>query len=104
MYPQGVCRIRKPACAGNGCAIFPTFEAARIGKKIRYPAADDLFRGSYGFREASVSLSGGFPLPRCTAGQEPSSATFPAQSRNIPLAAESEGTLFSQSAGQPPAL
>ncbi len=46
MYPQGVCRIRKPACAGNGCAIFPTFEAARIGKKIRYPAADDLFRGS----------------------------------------------------------
>ena len=29
-----------------GCGIFPTFEAARIGKKIRYPAADDLFRGS----------------------------------------------------------
>ena len=25
MYPQGICRIRKPACAGNGCAIFPTF-------------------------------------------------------------------------------
>ena len=46
VYPQGVCRIRKPACAGNGCAIFPTFEAARIGKKIRYPAADDLFRVS----------------------------------------------------------
>ena len=46
MYPQGVCRIRKPACAGNGCAIFPAFEPARIEKKIRYPAADDLFRGS----------------------------------------------------------
>ena len=46
MYPQEVCRIRKPACAGNGCAIFPAFEAARIEKKIRYPAADDLFRGS----------------------------------------------------------
>ena len=29
-----------------GCDIFPTFEAARIGKKIRCPAADDLFRGS----------------------------------------------------------
>ena len=48
MYPQGVCRIRKPACAGNGCVIFPTFEPARIGKKIRYPAADDLFRVSLG--------------------------------------------------------
>ena len=29
-----------------GCAIFPTFEAARIGKKIRCPAADDLIRVS----------------------------------------------------------
>ena len=29
-----------------GCGIFPTFEAARIGKKIRCPAADDLFRAS----------------------------------------------------------
>ena len=28
MYPQGVCRIRKPACAGNGCAIFPVFRTA----------------------------------------------------------------------------
>ena len=35
MYPQGVCRIRKPACAGNGCAIFPTFNTAQLGKKIR---------------------------------------------------------------------
>ena len=34
------------AYAGNGCAIFPTFEAARIGKKIRCPAADDLIRVS----------------------------------------------------------
>ena len=35
MYPQGVCRIRKPACAGNGYAIFPAFGTARMGKKIR---------------------------------------------------------------------
>ena len=26
MYPQGVCRIRKPACAGNSCAIFQVFK------------------------------------------------------------------------------
>ena len=26
VYPQGVCRIRKPACAGNGCAILPVFQ------------------------------------------------------------------------------
>ena len=30
MYPQGVCRIRKPAYAGNGCAIFPAFETAQL--------------------------------------------------------------------------
>ena len=29
-----------------GCGIFPTFEPARIGKKIRYPAVEDLIRGS----------------------------------------------------------
>ena len=46
MYPQGVCRIRKPACAGNGCAIFPIFRTAVWGQKIRSPAADDLFRVS----------------------------------------------------------
>ena len=46
MYPQGVCRIRKPAYAGNGCAIFPTFDTAQLGKKIRCSAADDLFRVS----------------------------------------------------------
>ena len=46
MYPQGVCRIRKPAYAGNGCAIFPAFENARIEEKIRCPAADNLFRAS----------------------------------------------------------
>ena len=33
MYPQGVCRIRKPACAGNGCAIFPIFGTAEVGQK-----------------------------------------------------------------------
>ena len=49
MYPQGVCRIRKPAYAGNGCAIFPTFDTAQLGKKIRYSAADDLFRDSPDF-------------------------------------------------------
>ena len=46
MYPQGVCRIRKPACAGNGCAIFPVFQTDDWEQKIRYPAADDLFRVS----------------------------------------------------------
>ena len=35
MYPQGVCRIRKPACAGNGCAIFPIFQTAGWEQKIR---------------------------------------------------------------------
>ena len=55
MYPQGVCRIRKPAYAGNGCAIFPAFDTAQLGKKIRCSAADDLFRGSLGtFREGAL--------------------------------------------------
>ena len=44
MYPQGVCRIRKPAHAGNGCAIFSIFQIADWGQKIHCPAADDLFR------------------------------------------------------------
>ena len=44
MYPQGVCRIRKSACAGNGCAIFPTFNTAQL-EKIRCSAEGDLFRG-----------------------------------------------------------
>ena len=47
MYPQGVCRIRKPACAGNGCAIFPIFQTEVWEQKIRCPAADDLFRVSF---------------------------------------------------------
>ena len=46
VYPQRVCRIRKPACAGNGCAIFPTFETARLGEKIRCSAEGDLVRDS----------------------------------------------------------
>ena len=46
MYPQGVCRIRKPAYAGNGCAIFPIFQAEDWEQKIRRSAADDLFRVS----------------------------------------------------------
>ena len=41
VYPQGVCRIRKPAYAGNGCAIFPIFHPAAWGQKTRCPAADD---------------------------------------------------------------
>ena len=57
MYPQGVCRIRKPACAGNVCAILPAFEAARIEKKIRYPAADDLFRGSLERGKSQMGIS-----------------------------------------------
>ena len=35
MYPHGVCRIRKPACAGNGCAIFPVFDTEEWAEKIR---------------------------------------------------------------------
>ena len=41
MYPQGVCRIRKPAYAGNGYAIFPAFETAQLGKKARCSAEVD---------------------------------------------------------------
>ena len=33
MYPQGVCRIRKPAYAGNGCAIFLVFQTEDVGQK-----------------------------------------------------------------------
>ena len=43
MYPQGVCRIRKPAYAGNGCAIFPVFGAEEWAEKDPLTAADDLF-------------------------------------------------------------
>ena len=33
MYPQGVYRIRKPAYAGNGCAIFLVFQTEEVGQK-----------------------------------------------------------------------
>ena len=46
MYPQGVCRIRKPAYADNGCAIFPVFGTVARTEKDPLIAADDLFRGS----------------------------------------------------------
>ena len=62
MYPQGVCRIRKPAYAGNGCAIFPVFQTAVWEQKIRCPAADDLFRvslGSHNFLRYQYSVSAG---------------------------------------------
>ena len=57
MYSQGVCRIRKPACAGNGCAIFPIFQTADWGQKIRRSAADDLFRVSGPFSWDILQLS-----------------------------------------------
>lgn len=56
MYPQGVCRIRKPAYAGNGCAIFPAFETAQLGKKIRCSAEDDLVRVSQDNKKVLVPL------------------------------------------------
>ena len=46
MYPQGVCRIRKPACAGNGCARFPVFDTEEWAKKDPLTVVDDLFRDS----------------------------------------------------------
>jgi hypothetical protein len=46
VYPQGVCRIRKPAYADNGCAIFPVFGTVERTEKDPLTAADDLFRGS----------------------------------------------------------
>ena len=33
MYPQGACRIRKPAYAGDGCGIFPVFKRKKWGEK-----------------------------------------------------------------------
>ena len=55
-----VCHIRKPACAGSGCTIFPVFQTTDWGQKIRCPAGDDLFRVSLGtFRQ-----SGGAILPQ----------------------------------------
>ena len=46
VYPQGVCRIRKSACADNGCAIFPAFGTTQLGKKIGCSAEGDLFMDS----------------------------------------------------------
>ena len=71
MYPQGVCRIRKPAYAGNGCAIFPTFDTAQLGKKIRCSAADDLFRGSIGlFQLRLLCRAVHKPMCRSPAGEK----------------------------------
>ena len=35
LYPQGVCRIRKPAYAGNGCAIFLVFHTELQLKSLK---------------------------------------------------------------------
>ena len=35
MCPQRACRIRKPAYAGDGCAIFSVFDTEEWTKKIR---------------------------------------------------------------------
>ena len=42
MYPQGVCRIRKPAYAGNGCAIFLVFQTEEVGQKDGYGSQTQL--------------------------------------------------------------
>ena len=39
MYPQGVCRIRKPAYAGNGCAIPAGGYAASVSQLALATAA-----------------------------------------------------------------
>ena len=65
MYPQGVCRIRKPVFAGNGCAIFPVFRTEAWGRKIRCSAADDSFRVSLTFlrkKSRTVCACPGFPF------------------------------------------
>ena len=61
MYPQGVCRIRKPASAGNGCAIFPIFHPAVWEQKARCPAAGDLLRGSLENLPTKKLLQESFP-------------------------------------------
>ena len=52
MYPQGVCRIRKPAYAGNDCAIFPVFDTEegdliRVSfftqQSMKAPSANEVF-------------------------------------------------------------
>ena len=60
MYPQGVCRIRKPAYAGNGCAIFQVFQTARLGKKIRYCPQTQLCGVALG-KVVEVAGRGGVP-------------------------------------------
>ena len=45
MYPQA-CRTRKPACAGNGCAIFPIFKPQHGSKRSAARPRTILFRVS----------------------------------------------------------
>ena len=59
MYPQGVCRIRKPACAGNGCAIFRTFQTAELAEKIRRSAQTQLCGVALDFHSLRGAPPGG---------------------------------------------
>ena len=63
MYPQGVCRIRKPAYAGNGCAIFLVFQTEDVGQKSRLRLADTIARCCLKMRGKKSMESMGF-LPR----------------------------------------
>ena len=57
MYPQGVCRIRKPAYAGNGCAIFLVFQTEEVGQKDGCGSQTQL-------RGVALGAPGQCPLPR----------------------------------------
>ena len=59
MYPRGVCRIRKPAYAGNGCAIFPAFDTEEWAEKIRSQSQtiySELPKGGDGIPVTALSL------------------------------------------------
>ena len=70
MYPQGVCRIRKPAYAGNGCAIFLVFQTEEGGQKDGYGSQTQLrgvaltyilFPSSIIFTGCTISSAPGSP-------------------------------------------
>ena len=81
MYPQGVCRIRKSACAGNGCAIFPTFDTAQPGKRFAVQPKTIYLEVTYSFcKNARGSPS---PAMKCISIYAHIMATF--SSRRIRL-------------------